>query len=106
MWQVLVYFICFFMFVFKLRKERDVFKLFIFFYFILLDVKKSNGKIDLYENLLVMFVFKILVQIVYIFFFFDELGDERVFFMYWFCMIVVGCQQLQEQQISIKIKCS
>lgn len=69
--------------VFKSRKERDVFKLLTSSYFTSIDVKKSNGKIDLYENLPATFAPKILVQTVYIFFPFDELGDERVFFMYW-----------------------
>lgn len=66
--------------VFKSRKERDVFKLLTSSYFTSIDVKKSNGKIDLYENLPATFAPKILVQTVYIFFPFDELGDERVFF--------------------------
>lgn len=87
-WQALVHPTCLFMSVFKSRKERDVFKLLTSSYFTSIDVKKSNGKIDLYENLPATFAPKILVQTVYIFFPFDELGDERVFFMYWFCMTV------------------
>lgn len=82
-WQALVHPTCLFMSVFKSRKERDVFKLLTSSYFTSIDVKKSNGKIDLYENLPATFAPKILVQTVYIFFPFDELGDERVFFMYW-----------------------
>lgn len=105
-WQALVHPTCLFMSVFKSRKERDVFKLLTSSYFTSIDVKKSNGKIDLYENLPATFAPKILVQTVYIFFPFDELGDERVFFMYWFCMTVAGRQQPQVQQISTNTKCS
>lgn len=46
--------------VFKSRKERDVFKLLTSSYFTSIDVKKSNGKIDLYENLPATFAPKIL----------------------------------------------
>lgn len=63
-WQALVHPTYLFMSVFKSRKERDVFKLLTSSYFTSIDVKKSNGKIDLYENLPATFAPKILVQTV------------------------------------------